>query len=71
MAYSLAIFSVVSKDPHVSRLGKGVLLVLVILISLSTAFVKQHSITDVFAAIPTALAGEILIYHTRWGRRLS
>lgn len=71
VAYSLAIFSVVSKDPHVSRLGKGGLLVLVILISLSTAFVKQHSITDVFAAIPTALAGEILIYHTRWGRRLS
>ena len=65
VAYSLAILSVFWKDENVSKLWKAVLLVLVVLISLSTAFVKQHSMVDVFAAIPTALIGEWLIYHRK------
>ena len=65
VAYSLAILAVYWRDENISRLWKAILLVLVILISLSTAFVKQHSMVDVFAAIPTALIGEWLIYHRR------
>ena len=69
VAYSLAILSVFWKDENVSKLWKAVLLVLVVLISLSTAFVKQHSMVDVFAAIPTALIGEWLIYHRKQSQK--
>lgn len=65
VAYSLAILAVYWRDENISKLWKAILLVLVILISLSTAFVKQHSMVDVFAAIPTALIGEWLIYHRK------
>lgn len=65
VAYSLAILAVYWRDENISRLWKALLLVLVVLISLSTAFVKQHSMVDVFAAIPTALIGEWLIYHRK------
>lgn len=63
VAYSLAILSVVWKDEYVAKVWKLLLLLQVILISLSTAFVKQHSMVDVFAAIPTALIGEWLVFH--------
>ena len=57
VAYSLAILSVVWKDENVTKIWKLLLALLVVLISLATAFVKQHSMVDVFAAIPVALAG--------------
>lgn len=65
VGYSLAILSVMWKDEHLSRLWKVTLAVLVVMIALSTSFVKQHSMVDVFAAIPTALIGEYLIYHSK------
>ncbi len=65
VAYSLAILSVMWKDEHLSKLWKVTLAVLVVMIALSTSFVKQHSMVDVFAAIPTALIGEYLIYHSK------
>ena len=34
-----------------------------IVISLSTVFVKQHSILDVFVAIPVSAALYFLVYH--------
>lgn len=64
VAYSLAILSVVWKDENVQKRWKALLLLLVIAISLATNFVKQHSFVDVLAAIPTALIGEWIIYHT-------
>ena len=65
VGYSLAILSVICKDKQVNLLWKVLVFVLVVMISLSTAFVKQHSMVDVFAAIPTALIGEWLIYHCK------
>jgi len=62
VAYSLAIFSVMVKDGSIKKWFKFFLGFLVIMISLSTAFVKQHSVLDILAAIPTALLGEILLY---------
>ncbi len=62
VAYSLAILSVHLKDEYLPKWWKVTLAVLVVLISLSTAFVKQHSTLDILAAIPTALLGEWIIY---------
>ena len=62
VAYSLAIFNVMVKDEHLHRWFKVALGIFVVMVCLSTAFVKQHSTVDIFAAIPVALLGEIIIY---------
>ncbi len=62
VAYSLGIASVWLKEKDVSWLWKGFVTVAVILICLSTMFVKQHSAVDVFAAIPLGLLAEFIVY---------
>ena len=62
MAYSLAIVSVMVKDENLSKPLKLFVTVFSILVCLSTAFVKQHSVVDILAALPVVLLGEILIY---------
>lgn len=61
-AYSIAIGSVWLREKGASPLFKAFIAVTVILICLSTAFVKQHSIVDFFAAIPVCLVAEILVF---------
>ena len=39
---------------------------LAIMISLSTAFVKQHSVVDIYAAMPVCLLAEIIAYGKYW-----
>ena len=43
----------------------------VILICWSTAFVKQHSVVDIFAAVPLGLLAETVVYHHYWKEKLS
>lgn len=62
VAYSLAIVSVVVKDEHLKRGTKWFVTIFSILVCLSTAFVKQHSVVDILAAIPVVLLGEVIIY---------
>ncbi len=45
-----------------------VITVLAVLISLSTVFVKQHSVVDVLAALPLCALGYLLCFR-KWGRR--
>lgn len=71
VAYSLAIVNVMAKDEHLSRSFKVFVTVFSIMVCLSTAFVKQHSVVDIFAALPVVLLGEILIYgKSYWVPRL-
>ena len=62
VAYSLAIVSVMLKDTYLKKTTKVLVTVFSILVCLSTAFVKQHSVLDILAATPVVLLGEILIY---------
>lgn len=62
VAYSLAIVSVILKDTELKKTTKVLVTVFSILVCLSTAFVKQHSVLDILAALPVVLLGEILIY---------
>lgn len=62
VAYSLGIASVWVKEKGVSRWWKAFVVVAVILICLSTAFIKQHSIVDAFAALPICAAAELILY---------
>ena len=62
VAYSLGIASVWIKEKGVSRWWKAFVVVAVILICLSTAFIKQHSIVDAFAALPICAAAELILF---------
>ena len=62
VAYSIGIASVWVKQREVSKLWKAFVVVAVILICLSTMFIKQHSAVDFFAAIPVCLLAEGIVY---------
>ena len=61
-AYSIGIASVWLKENGVSKWFKGLIVALAILICMSTAFIKQHSVVDFVAAIPVCILAEFLIY---------
>lgn len=62
VAISLNMASVWTKQREVPRWWKITSVALAVLISISTAFVKQHSVVDIIAAIPLALLGEIVVF---------
>lgn len=61
-AYSLGIASVWLREKSVSRWWKAFVVVAVVLICLSTMFIKQHSALDFFGAIPVCLVAEYLVF---------
>lgn len=62
VAYSLGIASSFVKEKDISVFWKTVIVILVILICMSTAFVKQHSVIDIFCGILLGLLAEFLVY---------
>ncbi len=62
VAYSVGIFSVTAKRKSTPLIFKIFVAVMVVMISLATAYVKQHSMVDVFAALPVCLVAEIALY---------
>lgn len=62
VAYSIGIASVWLKEKGVSRWWKAFVVAAVILICLSTMFIKQHSAVDFFAALPVCLLAEGIVY---------
>lgn len=62
VAYSIGIASVWLKHKDASKGWKAFVVVSTILISISTAFVKQHSVVDILAALPLGLLAEYIVY---------
>ena len=62
VAYSVGIASVWAKDKEAPLWFKLVVAALAALISVSTAGVKQHSVVDIFAALPVCLVAEIAVF---------
>ncbi|MBQ9919227.1 MAG: hypothetical protein IJO49_00220, partial [Clostridia bacterium] len=58
----IGIASVWLKAKNVSILWKASVVIAVILICLSTMFIKQHSAVDFFVALPVCLLAEILVF---------
>ena len=71
VAYSLGVLSVFLKDRQSSLFWKITVVFLVVMISLSVCFVKQHSFVDVLAALPLGLLAEALVYGKYWKKRFS
>lgn len=65
VAYSLGIASVWWKKKDFSILWRIFIVILAVVISIATTFVKQHSALDVLGAIPVALLAEYLIYRKK------
>ncbi len=70
VAYSIGIASVWLREKEVKLLWRGLIAALCVLISISTAFVKQHSVLDILAALPLGLLAEVLVYGRWWKERL-
>ncbi len=69
VGYSLGLASAWLKEKGVAVGWKIFMVVAVILVCLSVAFIKQHSVVDVFAALPMCLLAELIAYRKRWLRR--
>ena len=67
VAVSLGIASVWTKEKGARLLWKAFVVFAVIMICLSTVFLKQHSALDFFAALPVCLAAELVVYRDRYG----
>ncbi len=61
-AYSIGIASVWLRKKDAHPLLKWFIVISVILICLSTMFIKQHSAVDFFAAIPVCILAELLVF---------
>ncbi len=62
VAYSLGIASTWLKEKSASLGKKAFITVFVILVCLSTMFLKQHSAVDFFAALPVCLVAELAVF---------
>ena len=62
VAYSLGIASTWLREKQASGLWKAFVVFLVTMICLSVAFVKQHSVADIFGAIPVCLFAEWFVF---------
>lgn len=62
VAYSLGIASTWLKEPGAPKWIKIFVCVAVFFICISVAFVKQHSVVDIFAAIPVCLLAEWFVF---------
>lgn len=62
VAYSIGIASAWLKENSVGRIWKAFVIVAVVLICLSTMFIKQHSALDAFAAIPVCVLAEWIAF---------
>ena len=69
VAYSLGIADVWCRRRETSRPVKALMILSVAGISISTAFVKQHSVVDILAALPVGLLADRLVFgRTRLNR---
>ena len=69
VAYSLGIASTWLKVKDVPRWVKVFVTVMVSFICISVAFVKQHSVVDIFAALPVGLLAEWIVFRKYWRSR--
>ena len=70
VGYSLGIASVWVREKDASVLWKIFVVVAVLIICLSTAGLKQHSVADAFAAIPVCLVAELVTYGKTYWQKL-
>ncbi len=66
VGYSIAIASAWLKEKQASVGAKAFVTVFAVLVCMSTAIIKQHSVIDTFVAVPMCLFAEIVVYKDYW-----
>lgn len=69
VGYSLGIASVWLREKRVSKGMRAAIALWCGIICISVAFVKQHSVMDIFAAIPMCLFAEWFVFYRKSARR--
>lgn len=69
VAYSIGIASTFLKEKSVSPLARTLITLFCISVCLSVTFVKQHSVVDIFAAIPMCILAEWLTFGKSYWRK--
>ncbi len=62
VAYSLGIASTWLREKSACKAAKCFVVIAVVLVCLSVVFVKQHSVVDIYAAIPVCVFAEFLVF---------
>lgn len=70
VGYSVAIASVWLKEKGISSMWKIVSTVFAVLVCMSTAFIKQHSVVDIWCALIMCFVIEIIIYRKYWFKKM-
>ncbi len=65
VAYSVGIASTWLKEKSASKWCKTFIVIFCFFVCISVAFVKQHSVVDIFAAIPVCILAEWLVFGKR------
>lgn len=66
VAYSVGIASTWLKEKDASVWTRIFAVLFSLGVCISVAFVKQHSVVDIFAAIPVCILAEVLVYGKSW-----
>lgn len=69
VAYSVGIASTWLKEPSASKRYKVLLTAFCFMVCISVAFVKQHSVVDIFAALPVCVLAEGIAYGKSFGKQ--
>ncbi len=69
VAYSIGIASTWLKERSASLLAKVLLVSFCLLVCISVAFVKQHSVVDIFAALPICLLAEWVAFKSFYRKK--
>ena len=70
VAYSMGIASTWLREKSASPLAKTIITVFSLMVCISVAFVKQHSVLDIFAAIPVCLVAEWFVFWRKKKKRV-
>ncbi len=70
VAYSVGIASIWLKEKSACRGVKALVVIFCVLVCVSVAFIKQHSVIDAFAAIPVCILAEFISCRGYWKTKL-
>lgn len=71
VAYSVGIASAWLKEKSASKWCKTFIVIFCFFVCISVAFVKQHSVVDIFAAIPVCILAEWIAFGTSYYKKKS
>lgn len=71
VAISVSLISTWVKEKSAPAVAKILVVVFCLVVCISVAFVKQHSVVDIYAAMPVCLVAEVIAFWKYWKERFS